>query len=338
MSEDSLTLYKSLDRRPLFQHYIRLLPACSSDFLQGILREKSSVFHPFINSEFLQRAPHHSALVCEYAMSSVLDSSMSGFSVLQVLPFLCQKNQVGFPIEVDCSVSMSFSLALLRKLSVHGCVKIQADYLMNNLIQPLLRRAYKRNMGTNRLREIIALSVSYLKAHPQGLYRLHMEEPIFFHFLVRCWQTDIQSFEQPLLEFLASGASVPSAARDIIEMLLLVHRIHRYKLLQLILSHAKENPRDINKISDLERVQFSWPHQLFTCLQVDHALRLLKALIQAKPERNFLTQDITRTNRQTIFALGVDPNSSHGDPQLLQLLLLRGTEGSVDVAQIGTVT
>ena len=319
-------VHQSSDQRPLFHHYVRLLPACSSDFIEDLLLHKTHFFRPSPSKLCLQR---HSVPFAKLARDILFEKRSSEINLQQILPCIYWERGDSFPFQPGWYVSMLFALELLRRLAAHEEVDIQ-QFSLSNLVKSLIERAIKKKSSWDLLHEIIGLSISVLAARPVDSDEVFSRDGSFLRSVVHCWSAEPELFEDQLKELL-SLAQHRRLDRDDKHMDLIFkvdHRL-RYSLLRLLLLHANDPPRDIDDPKDLKNMHLVWPLYVFTSLPLDHALSLLERLLRVRTELDFLGLG------GGILALPSYPGSRHVDPQLLQLYLTRGRDASAEAAKLG---
>ena len=357
---------KSSDQRPLLRQYVRLLPACSTDFIETLLLTKPQLFKSHPSILCLRR---HSVPFAKLTREILFEKRACAIELQYILPSVNWEVGDGFRVQPGWNISMSFALELLRRLAQsHAAVDIPQHFPLASLIESLTEQAIRKKWSWESLREIIGLSTSILAVRSDVISRILTHDSSFLQSVVRCWSEKPTLFEHQLKELLGlvcdrqigrrdcyvrspylsharsmrwKGSSCASSALDgpwvratcQLCMGCLIQRTApklRYTLLRLLLLHANDPPRDIDSSRDLKDVQLKWPLHVFQALPSDRALALLERLLKARPAQDFLGLE-----GGGILALPPRPGLSHGDPRILRLYLMRGTNAVAEAAESG---
>ena len=229
---------------------------------------------------------------------------------------------------------MSFSLRLLRELCNHlEDARFSSELFLPGLVEPLMRRAFKKGLGAPIVHEIVELAVTYLQHDAAAAQHLSIGRGSFIYTVVRCWSRYPELIEDGLTttpRLLRSDSHMGIDQYQ--DMLRAVQRSQRYTLLQLLVQNTKSLNVNVSVEAELRTLRVEkWPCNLFTDMMKDQAVSLLRALILVKPEGLFLSLE----RGATILSMPPSPRAAHADPALLLTLLERGQAIALDRAKRG---
>lgn len=325
------TLYKTHDERPLRCHYAKLVPACRPDFICAILGQNTGPLLSYFAVDHLLQIQYGDV------RQMVLNVIFNGASRLDnhreyLRSLLLRMPPIPGP-EPGFSASMSFSLTLLRGLSQQPKdAGFPSELFLPQLVEPLLRRAWKKRIDTPTIREIVELAVNYLQNNPDAAQKLSASHGGFLYYVVRCWSRSQELFEDDLVSTLSFRQEKSTEIGQYDNIFRAVPRSKRYALLRLLILHTKGLDADISVDEELRSLRVKkWPCSIFTDMMKEQAVSLLRALIRVKPEGSFLRLE----TGFTILTTPRSPGADYADPLLLLALLERGQTGALERAKKG---
>ena len=334
--------YENKDQRPLQGLYAQMVPACTSGFVESILRQRS---HPLLESlprkSWRKRlVQHHFELLSRFVLDIISQEDsvkdVAAQRILDYVPLLLGSTSTPrVPlVEPYFSTSMSLAVAILERMTVDEEVRFDEWIFMPLLMVPLIRRLKAHKVDPNRVRQIFQLAAKYLQKHEHARTQLSPMKGNLMFYIVDYWSYDAPLFQGCLVDFidlLRNGSQrALSYYQDLFHQ---VAKPRRYDLLRIICLHGTNTRVDIDSNDDLKTTSIEkWPIFIFQVLQRDHSLSLLQRLIRLKPEANFL--ELNFTFGHTILSQPRSPKSRPGDPRLVIALLQPGNEGAEHEAQI----
>ena len=326
--------YQSKDQRPLHHHYAKLVPACTSEFVERLLLHQQS--HPLLKSlPKKMLVQHHFELLRRLVLSAIShDDSMQGTTAYRFqdfIPLLLQYAPPGPFTEPRFSTSMSLAVTILEKTTVGREDHFPESMFIPVLMLPLTRRLQAHRVDPNRVQQIIQLAAKYLRKREQARAQLSLEKEHLICYIARAWSHAPSLFQECLTEFislLCNGAQRHlSCYKDLICQVI-KHR--RYDLLRMICLYSTGIQTNIESDDGLKSMPIKrWPIFIFQVLQQDHSLSLLQNLVRLKSDADFLEL----ASDYSILSQGRSPDSYFGDPHLLLAILQPEKEGAEHEAQ-----
>ena len=318
--------FKSRDQRPLHGCYARMVPACTSDFVENLLRQQS---HPLLESVPKKGLVHDqfkllSRLVVRAISQDKSLNDAAARRVLDYVPLLLQSAPSIPVVEPHLSASMSLAVTILEIIAVDKEVRFPESIVMPLLMVPLMRRLQAHKLDPSRVRQILQLMMKYLQRHEHARKQLSPAKGNLICYIAKHWSHAAPLFKECLADLigLLRGGSQRglSCYQDLIHQ---VARPQRYELLKIICLHSIDLRGDIESDDSLKTIPIeSWPIYIFQMLQRDHSLSLLQRMLRLKPEANFLELG----SGCTILSQPKSPNSRFGDPRLLLGILQPGND------------
>lgn len=319
--------YKSRDQRPLRGLHVPMVPACTSDFVESLLRQES---HPLLESLPRKRlVQHHFELLRRLVLEAISqEDSLKGAAtqrILDLIPLLLISTPTVPGLEPKFSAPMSLAVSILERITQKEDTRFPERMFMPLLMVPLARRLQANKVDPNRVRQIIQLATKYLQRHEHSRTQLSpVKGNLIFH-IAEYWSSAAPLFEECLIYYISlirdDSQRALSCYRDLVYQ---VAKPQRYDLLRIICLHGMNHGVDIESDDGLKAVPIEkWPIFIFRVLQRDHSLSLLQRLVRLKSEANFLELPIG----QTVLSQPRSPRSRFGDPYLLLAILQdRGAE------------
>lgn len=342
---------QSSDPRPLEKHYAQIIPACTSECVLSILTHEPSVLSECIPKKRV--AQYHCSLLRHLVIEVILGHALNneGMLLSQVkeasimrdyLPSLLQHLPQLPGLEPKLSASMDFSIAVLEKITTQKDPSLPEivtnrdgilpeDFVLSELMEPLMRRMIVRKITSDTLRPLLDLVIAYLKARPKAATQCSLNSDGIIFQVARLWSTSAPHIHDQLAALIGlPGARADQGIGAYQPTLDAVRQSRRFELLQTILLHSKGIGEDIESDEGLGILGLGpWPTSIFLSLPLQDALQLLRRMIRLHPEAGFLTLGSTNT----IMSQPTGPGGTRGDAALLLRLLSRETEPDVEQAE-----
>ena len=254
-----------------------------------LLVAQTSFVHYFPNSHTLCLGASLSTAFSRPNMMSSADfcstrSSMGGNDpedLPEYLQPLLQRMPPSPSVEPGLSASMSFSLRLLRELCNHlEDARFSSELFLPGLVEPLMRRAFKKGLGAPIVHEIVELAVTYLQHDAAAAQHLSIGRGSFIYTVVRCWSRYPELIEDGLTttpRLLRSDSHMGIDQYQ--DMLRAVQRSQHYTLLQLLVQNTKSLNVNVSVEAELRTLRVEkWPCNLFTDMMKDQAVSLRESI------------------------------------------------------------
>lgn len=280
-------LIKSSDSRPLARYYSFLIPACSSQFVQDLLDDDDS---PLLQHKKFRHALLTYMLKLQPGIlrSQTYDEVFGtkeyshGLQLKEYLPLLFQNTPKAPHPEPGFSESMFFSLEFLRRISAHPDVEVEQVSIVKTLINPLLRRVYKRKINPAKILAILDQSLAYISGHSKDSDGLAWETDSFLYYCVLFWakfSAQRPEFESRLVSGLKAIRPDISSLSTVLPW---VDTKLRYSLLKIIFLHSNDTSIKLDDLtsskSSLTKVITGLTAEAFLKLDKGSSLSLLRRL------------------------------------------------------------
>jgi hypothetical protein len=334
-SDVPAAMHHTSDQRPLVGKYMEMLPACDVSFVEDMLCQKVEGVPD--HTWRMQYFSCHSAMIAKSTLQSVFNAGGLPYHRLgHFLQFCLNDMQQGFPAEAGCSVSMSFGLQLLKRMTTEKQSWITNNTFLHSLMEPLLGQTWNRrkSLGLSKLKEVIDLGIVYIRQRRESFRPLSIGDGSFVYWTLRYWSLDSSLFEDALTFSMTmlSVQETTKAVTDVAKPLLGIVQIGlRYRLLRKLFAVISIPSVDLDSVDELLKLEDVWDHEIFTTLPREAALPLLMRLRQAKPELGLCTPLEGRNfpaTKRVIFC-PTAPTSRKIDTDLLYHILNRGQEGAL---------
>lgn len=325
--------YQCKDQRPLHGCYAKMIPACTSGFVESLLRQQS---HPLLDSVPRKGlVKHHFQLLRQLVLSAISqERSLNGATAQRCLGYialLLHCAPLTPVVEPHLSASMSLAVTILERITVDKEVRFPETLLMPSLMVPLMRRLHTHKLDPNRVRYIIQLTVACLQKHEHVRTQLSLAKGGLIFCIAKYWSSAATLFRECLADLIGLlRGDLQRALSSYQELIHQVARSKRYDLLRIICLHDTDIRVDIESDDGLKIIPIErWPMFIFQTLQRDHSLALLQRLLRLKPEADFLELGFGRT----ILSQPKSPSSRCADPRLLLATLQPGSDVAEHEAQ-----
>ncbi|KAF2680539.1 hypothetical protein K458DRAFT_345208 [Lentithecium fluviatile CBS 122367] len=304
------------DQRSLGIYYRRLLPACTKDTV-SILINKRLEGMGFILPKMRQYLlDSHSDTLQVASLRYVFEKYPAGEQWLR--PLLHERPaESGLPR--GFSASMMFSFAVLQRLLKEMTTSLSEGFVIDELVQPLLKRAVKKKAEWSMTQQIVDLAVEYLGAHQAAAGCISYQQNGLLHLVGVCWSHKPELFK-PQFELLLtrSRSTTRKPSFDIFEdMLSGVSRPRRYPLLRFCFEIVFSRNLDVE--NDLKGEPYYLSYGLLDGMRAEDALSLFQRLRSAQGGE-FVGR---APNSDHILSYSPTLESRAGDPDLWETVLLR---------------
>ena len=321
---------KSTDERPLLQHYARMVPACSSAFVEELLKQPDNPLLPRLN--IAQTMRYHPTLAQQSVLESIsIDQLDDDDRFWSHWPRLIRDIPAGPRDPNGFSPTMQFSLKILGELAEDPDSGLPPTVAMGLVAGPLLARALKNKFAAKKIQEIARTILKYIGRTPKaaeyllsitswryelpGIWQWNLPSPansVLFN-LTRYWSlrgaaADTKT-DDMLTQYVSFYGTVPNH-EDIPSLIQALYpatsRNHRFGLLRLIIKCLSKPTVDVDDVEQLKTLSTEkWPVNIFTAMKNCDAIPLLERLLRVGKSSNFLLiQGMTNSILSCSFKLG----------------------------------
>ncbi|KAF2868233.1 hypothetical protein BDV95DRAFT_580566 [Massariosphaeria phaeospora] len=316
---------RTTDQRPLIKHYESLVPGCTPEFISQMVNRSSDGDWKHIRTHLL--AQNHADTLRDFALKYVF----TGHPTPQQAHIHARYSRLSdftrqFPAttaaEKGFSASMEFSLQVLRKLANDEDIPAVTRHdFLDNLIQPLLKRAVRKKAEWSRTQEIVDLTVRFLHRYPEVKAQFPLRRGGVLHLVALCWSRRPELFENLFKALLAQQREQNDQAVDItrFETLLLgVAKPRRYPLLRLCtLEVAKQ---DLDGDIDGKLCRGTLTSTLLNKLGTAQALHLFASFRRGMGDEELVQCGPWSSVTSKTYTFG---DHHYGDPDLYHITLLQ---------------
>jgi hypothetical protein len=297
--------YRSPEERPLQDYVAKLLPGCSARFISDLLVSGPDAGNPLYTSLFQKRMfTSHGPVLRQYALLSAFKKE-DRYALINLISTYTSREPPKQAEETKFSASMSFSLELLeRRISTP---KIAPDlHLSEDVIYfSLLRRCIKKRVSMRRLHEIMELGLKLLEVKPE--YKKGQFTGIRFWLKLKdFWRRAPAIWEDLFVKGLqlGLGGSQNNIGNDF-KISQNKNPDKEWYLLRLHCQHIPKNGVDIEDTNNVKILaKQAWWAEMFLRLNSARAIDLLKKLITANAEYDFLRSTSQTTILKTQSVIG----------------------------------
>ncbi|KAH7398509.1 hypothetical protein BKA66DRAFT_546066 [Pyrenochaeta sp. MPI-SDFR-AT-0127] len=310
-------IYKTADQRPLKKYYGLLATTCSPDVIEQAISDSiDGVLKHARQRDLLQ---YHSMSIGQEQLRRLINDHRGAVDEKQ-LRDLCRHYPASSSQERGFSASMQFALTLLRGLVQPGASSVDDTFFINDLVRPLLKRAVRKRAKSDRVHEIVDLTVRYLELHPSAGKMITTKNGDILYLVAYCWARKPTLFEVPLLTLISHplyGTSQLDELNRWDGFLARVVPSRRYALLRFGIQASTSLDLDVN--TDLRNVKGFLTHSLLTKLGPVDSLSLFTRLRKERGDENL----VGCGNPQSILSLTPTYETCDGDPELYHIQLLK---------------
>ena len=304
---------KHTDERPLLQHYARMVPACSSGFIEELLRQPDNPLVPRLNTAHITR--YHPHLAQQFVFESIsIDQLDDDDRFWFHWPSLTRDIPSGPQAPDGVSPTMQFSLKILGELAEDPDAGLPPTVAMGLVAGPLLARALNKQVPAKRILEIVRTILKYMERTPKaveyllgieswrqdlpGIWQLNLPSPTrsVLCNLTRYWSLRVRAADtetEDILEQYVSLYGISPNHKDISSLFEALYpaasRNHRYGLLRLITRCLSKPSVDLDDVEQLKTLSIGkWHSNTFTAMKRCDAIPLLERLIRVGKSSDFL--------------------------------------------------
>ena len=314
---------RSSDERPLDRIYLKIATACSSNFVENLLKKQTQLRNSELLTKYFIR--NFAPMFRQLALDGLFTDRDVRYHLWDYLPALLEREPPLPGDEDGLSASMTFCVQVLRRLISHNKRVFALDRFFSTLAEPFLRRAIRRGLDGDRLKELLQLMLQYIKSDPKAQHSSSGGNSTFILLVSRCWSRYPEKLEPELIASIKLLNNVLQL-NSFMDLAHDVYKQRRYRLFQLYCLY--ETSLQIH-IEDHQQVRklgaHRWPKTLFDHLPGDHGLQLLQELIELRPEADF----IEGSYRGSICNQKLDQSSRCSDPEIVLAHLQYSLHGSL---------
>jgi hypothetical protein len=288
-------LYKTTDKRPLDKYAIQLVPACSDDFISDLMAQGAKN-HLYSGCSKTRLIKTHGTLLRDHAVRTTFNSvskELPSDVYVYLLEFTSREPGVTAD-EHKFSASMAFSEQLLEKRLEHPDLPWPSYLSESQIYISLLHRCFRRKVTKQRLHQILDLGLRLLntKAHLKNDFIV--QDHFFWAQITVYWGKDPERWEDLVVKGLRLGLGSNSKRNISVGFTIFASKSgikddRTWPLLRLFCLHVPKNGVDIEVTTELKALaRQKWDTQVFNRLSNDKAIRLLKGLLRANPNFDFL--------------------------------------------------
>ena len=284
---------KSHDKRPIQDHYVYMVHACSSQFVFELFSSKDHTNPIYQRVQIKRLIKNHAEIIRDFAFESVFGDGGRDDRVHSYFHVFIYNSTPSTSKLNRASSSMVFAKKVLelRLKDIDNNSRWPASLSETTVFFSLLKRYLKRKFEETERHSIIKLGLQLLVAKPSlwsGFARNN-----FWSKLISRWRRQPKLYEDLITIALRFNFGV--SKKTIGENWLRTSREVkadpelRWQLLRLYCLHVPENGIDINTATDFKPLADQpWPCDMFYDLTKDQSVRLLKSLYAANPNYSFL--------------------------------------------------
>ena len=325
---------KTNDLRPLTKFYQALVPSCTAELVDWVTSEEQDGRWRYVNERDLLE--HHPDSIGRTAYRSVFEHQPPDAKGKDRLKLLSTRFPTTTTSETGFSASMAFALRLLHYIIETESKRVEDEWVMKNLIRPLLKRAIRKRASWSMTREIAMLIMEFLKAHRNAAKILTSAKGDVLHMVALSWSRRSALFETQLKHLLGTVFGNTTSFEDIGNLLAGVPKSRRYALLQL--SFQEVMGVNLDSEQGLSRVRDPLPSGMLNKIEAPHALGLFKRLRSARGDVGLVDGGLAALDFidaglvdaglvdaglcGSVLATARAPNVYEGDPDIHYLVLL----------------
>lgn len=305
---------RTKDLRPLTKFYQELVPSCTAQFVKWVTTGDQVGRWQYVRER--QLLEHHSDSIGTAAVHSVIHDQSADVKDKDRLQSLSTRFPSTMTPEAGFSASMAFALSLLRSVVETNVRHVGHDWILNNLIRPLLRRVIRKRASWSRTQEIVTLIIEYLKDHHEAARALTNAKGHVLHMVAVCWSRRSALFGDHLKYLLGLVFDTNTTFADIANILAGIPKSRRYALLHLACQEVMGV--DLDREQDLSRARGPLSARLLSEIEPSDALGLLKRLRKARGDVKLVDLGMY----SSVLVTTRTPDVYEGDPDIYYLILL----------------
>ena len=288
---------QSHDKRPLQDHYAKMVWACSPEFIDQLVYggDKSNPLYRRMSVRRLINT--HGELLRKHVTNDIFGDGLGKQRFHQYLKTLVysQSARLGPDSKVTESMVFAEKVLQLRLSDINNDKRWPAEVSEADLLHSLLRRSLRKRVPEAKLHDVFSLGLQLLKAKPS--LKPEFQRKAFLSKLIARWmRTPLYDELLALALHLKLGGSQNTIGRDYFLTITSFAKSFkekvpqlRWPLLRLYCLHVPKRGIDIDTANDFKPLaKQPWPSEIFYQLSKDQAVRLLEGLHSANPNYDFL--------------------------------------------------
>jgi len=305
--------YQNPDARPLFKLYQRLVPGCTPQFVTDVLNSKEDWKH--FRNHFLYRS--HPETLRELSLQTVFKDRKPGRPWLLALTGQHPSATGTYP---RFSASIQFALEVLRLLAKEENSSFPEDDFIEDLIDPLLKRAIRKRIAWSYTKEILELAVQYLEKHPSAANDIDIRWGAMLSVAAICWSRQPAIFESSFASLLLiwkkteDGQSVDFSSFWTLQRV--VSKPRRYAVWRFCYKTVTGQDPDIE--ADLKAAEGPLNPGVLQAFRPEEALGLFTRLRNVGCDMEFVS---TASYGGSVTGIPRSLDDQTGDPDILQVWL-----------------
>jgi len=310
--------HKTKDQRALGRFYRLIIPACSKELVdEAIASGSKGTWKDARTKDLVKYYPE----CMQGELLQAASAEQPPNDNITVYPELLHHHPPGKSITKGFSKSMEFSLRLLKTLSNSAHSVVDDETFIDQLVNPLMKRAIKNRANWDMIQRIVDLTMRYLEAHPSTGCHITGIKGDFLQQVAYCWSQQPSLFEQQLRR-LCSHPVFGTASKTNIghwyNVFAGVPAKRCYPLLRLC--YHESTSLDLDSDADLKKTKGSIHHSFFANLSPTDALLLFTRLRKARGDVDLidLDQNCSIFSQTPTYEL----QGQSGDPEIFHIWLL----------------
>ncbi|KAF2664739.1 hypothetical protein BT63DRAFT_96977 [Microthyrium microscopicum] len=334
---------QSQDKRPIQHHYGRMVTACSSLFVETLLKteDKSNPLFQKLPTQRLIRT--HPNILQERILETITGSGPSDRNINDYVIAFTHTEPPKATADPKISASMAFAEKMLH-IRLERLETVPEDkswptfwgFSETDLFKSLFRRYTKKKLPEAKIHGLILLTLRYIELKPDKKQDFNSGYPVtsLWHTILEKWKRLPEFYGDALqLAFrLELGGSQRSLCQDFLRASqhLKLEGERRWTLFQLFCLRTPKVEIDLSTTKSFKPLaKIPWSVEFFYYLEKDHSLAILKALYAINKEFSFLNA----SHRNTILTTQDIQSQRNFNALLLITILERGSYPSLERAE-----
>lgn len=293
---------KSLDKRPIQDHYAKIVTACSAKFIAQLLNDQDKSNPLYRKMRPLRLLKTHMGLVKERTLEAISNQGKKDDKLSEYLEAFCNTMPPEPSPYPRISAPMDFSMNMLRlHLEKSESMYWPTHLSEGQIYKDLLRRCIKKGLPKDKLLNVFSLGLKLLDKKSE--LKSEFRSSVVWNELTTRWRYSPEDYEELLAQAmrLDLGPSSNSIGLNVLSLSnkLQLKPSRLWDLLRLFCLHVPKSGDfagsvvDLNiksKTVDLKPLgSQTWSSKLFFTLEKHHAIRLLESLQISFPLNTFLS-------------------------------------------------
>lgn len=310
------TPHKTKDQRALGRFYRLIIPACSKELVEEAIASGSKrTWKAARNKDLVKYYPE---CMQEEVLQAVSAEQLPSDNIA-ISTTLLHHHPPGKSTTKGFSKSMEFSLKLLEALSNSAYSVVEDETFIDQLVNPLMKRAIKNRANWDMIQRIVDLTMQYLESHPSTGCHITGIKGDFLQQVAYCWSQQPSLFEQQLRRLCSHpvfGTASKTNIEDWDNVLAEIPAKRSYPFLRLV--YQESTLLDLDSDTDLKNTKGSIHHSFFANLSPADALILFTRLRNTRGDVDLIDCD----QNGSIFSQTSTFGGQSGDPDVFHIWLL----------------